>query len=145
MTQPVRYAHDHYASGQPTRAQLEDLAARGVKTVINLRGSDEPTEFDEAAEVQKLGMRYQALPITGAVDLDRDRVHRFGALLDQAQLEGAVLIHCASANRVGAMVALDQMFNRGAGRSDAVALGRAAGLEGLEPAVEEIADREGIV
>jgi uncharacterized protein (TIGR01244 family) len=114
MTAPTRFAEDHYASGQPTVAHLAELAREGVRTVINLRTPDEPMEYDEAAEATRLGgLQYIALPIAGAADLDRERVRQFGLLLDAARREGGVLIHCASSNRVGAMVALDEAFNRG--------------------------------
>ena len=72
MTAPTRFAEDHYASGQPTPAQLAELAHQGVRTVINLRTPDEPMEYDEAAEATRLGLQYVALPIAGAADLDRD-------------------------------------------------------------------------
>ena len=143
MTAPTRFADDHYAAGQPTPAHLAELARQGVRTVINLRGTDEPVDFDEAAEAARLGLRYVTLPITGPGDLDRDRVQAFGRALDEARREGGVLIHCASSNRVGAMVALDEAINRGCALSEALERGRSAGLKTLEPAVVDVAEREG--
>lgn len=135
MNRPIRYTDNHYAFGQPTEADLATLANAGVKTVINLRATDEPVDFNEADAVEKLGMHYVNIPITGPGDLDQARITRFGEALDSARAQGGVLIHCASANRVGAMVALDAAFNRGASAEDALALGRSAGLAGLEAAV----------
>lgn len=143
MTAPQRFADDHYAAGQPTRAHLAQLAREGVRTVINLRGTDEPVDYDEAAEAARLGLRYVTLPISGPADLDRERVRQFGGLLDEARREGGVLIHCASSNRVGAMVALDEAFNRGCALDDAIERGRAAGLKTLEPVVVALAGRAG--
>ncbi|WP_187770731.1 fused DSP-PTPase phosphatase/NAD kinase-like protein [Cognatilysobacter lacus] len=143
MTAPTCYAKDHYAGGQPTPGQLAELERAGVRTVINLRAADEPVDYDEAAEAGRLGLGYVAFPITGAADLDRERAQHFGALLDKARREGGVLIHCASANRVGAMVALDEALNRGRTIDAALELGRAAGLKALEPAVVALAEREG--
>lgn len=143
MNTPTRFAEDHYACGQPTAAQLAGLAREGVRTVINLRGPAEPVEYDEAAEAARLGLRYVELPITGPADLDRERVRAFGRMLDEARREGGVLIHCATSNRVGAMVALDEALNRGRPLQDAIAHGRAAGLASLEPAVTALAEREG--
>lgn len=142
MTAPTRFAHDRYAAGQPTPAHLAELARQGVRTVINLRGAEEPVDYDEAAEAARLGLRYVTLPITGAADFDRDRVREFGRLLDDAGREGGVLIHCATSNRVGAMVALDETLNRGCALPQALELGRAAGLKTLEPAVVALAERE---
>jgi uncharacterized protein (TIGR01244 family) len=140
---PFPYADGHYAGGQPTPAQLAGLAREGVRTVINLRAPDEPTEYDEAAEAARLGLRYVVLPITGAADLDRERVREFGQALDEARRAGSVLIHCASSNRVGAMVALDEALNRGCPLDAALERGRDAGLKALEPAVVALAQCEG--
>jgi len=143
MSTPSRFAEDHYAGGQPTPAHLAHLAREGVRTVINLRAPDEPMAYDEAAEAARLGLRYVALPIAGAADLDRERVREFGCALDDARRQGGVLIHCASSNRAGAMVALDEALNRGCRLDDALERGRAAGLQALEPAVVALAEREG--
>lgn len=120
-----------------------ELARAGVRTVINLRAPDEPMEYDEAAEAARLGLRYVALPIAGAADIDRERVRQFGLTLDATRREGGVLIHCASSNRVGAMIALHEALNRGGSLQAAIAHGRAAGLVSLEPAVVALAEREG--
>lgn len=143
MTAPTRFADAHYAAGQPTPEHLAELAREGVRTVINLRGREEPVEYDEAAEAARLGLRYVTLPVTGPADLDRDRVREFGHVLDEARREGGVLIHCASSNRVGAMIALDETLNRGCELAEALERGRSAGLKTLEPAVVALAEREG--
>ena len=139
---PLPYMAGHYASGQPSREQLQAFAREGVRTVINLRAPSEPVEFDEAAAVQRERMRYVALPVAGADDLDREKVRQFGHALDQARALGPVLVHCASSNRVGALVALDEALNRGATPGDALARGRSAGLASLEPAVVALIERE---
>lgn len=143
MTAPVRFAENHYASGQPTPEHLAELGREGVRTVVNLRAPGEPTEYDEAAEADRLGLRYVALPIAGAADLDRERVREFGRVLDEARRDGGVLIHCASSNRAGALIALDECLNRDRKLEDALARGRAAGLTTLEPEVVALAEREG--
>jgi protein tyrosine phosphatase (PTP) superfamily phosphohydrolase (DUF442 family) len=116
MIAPTCFAENQYACGQPTPAHLAQLQHAGVRTVINLRGAGEPTDYDEAAEAARLGR-----------------------VLDLARRSGGVLIHCATSNRVGAMVALDEHLNRGRPFDDALARGRAAGLKSLEPAVVALA------
>ena len=143
MSTPIRFAENHYACGQPTPAHLAELQREGVRTVINLRAPDEATDYDEAAEAARLGLRYLALPIRGAADLVPERVRQFGQMLDEARQLGGVLIHCASSNRVGAMVALDERLNRGRSLEDALVHGRAAGLKSLEPAVIAFGRGEG--
>lgn len=142
MTAPICFAEDRYASGQPTPEHLAELARKGVRTVINLRTPGELTDYHEPAAVDRLGMEYVALPIAGAVDLDYEHVRQFGLMLDEARRRGGVLIHCASSNRAGAMVALDAALNRGESLQVALAQGRAAGLSTLEPAVIALAERE---
>ena len=70
MSAPICFTAGHFTCGQPTPAQLAALSRDGVQTVINLRAPDEPVEYDEAAESARLGLRYVALPIHGADDLD---------------------------------------------------------------------------
>ena len=142
MTAPARFADHHYAGGQPTPEHLAELGRQGVRTVVNLRAPGEPTGYDEAEEASRLGLRYVALPIAGADDLDLERVREFGRVLDEARRDGGVLIHCASSNRAGALVALDECLNRGRPLEDALERGRAAGLTSLEPTVVALAGRE---
>lgn len=131
-----RPAHDLFTAGQPTRAQLASLAAEGVRTVINLRAPSEPMEFDEAAETARLDMDYVSIPVSGAQDLTQETLDRFSRALAGARERGPVLVHCASANRVGALLAMDHALCQGGTCDDALAFGRKAGLAGLEPAVE---------
>lgn len=135
---PLPFAPGLYASGQPSRDDLARLAADGVRTVINLRAPTEPVEFDEAREAERLGLRYIGIPIAGPDDVTPENVARFSRALDASRADGGVLIHCASANRVGALVALDHAWTRGGTRDEALALGRAAGLSGLAPLVAEL-------
>lgn len=124
-----------HTGGQPTADDLARLHAQGVRTVIDLRGGQEDRGYDEAAEAQRLGLRYVALPIAGKDDVTPANAAALHALLQQQ--DGPVLLHCASGNRVGALLALGAARIDGASPQDALALGRAAGLTSLEPAVAE--------
>lgn len=142
MTTIRSFADGRYGSGQPSPAQLEQLARDGVRTVINLRAPDEPGQQDEPSQAARLGLNYVALPVAGAQDLTPATVQRFSAALAEARRRGPVLIHCATANRVGALVALEQGWHQGARPSDALELGRAAGLAGLELVVAGLLERD---
>ena len=48
-----------------------------------------------------------------------------------------VIIHCASGNRVGALLALRANLIQGKSASEALAFGKAAGLTTLEDAVKQ--------
>lgn len=138
MTTIRPFAKDRYSSGQPSPEQLAQLADDGVRTVINLRAPNEPGQYDERAAAERLGLHYVAIPVAGVQDLTRETVQRFSDELAHAEGRGPVLIHCASANRVGALVALEQGWHHGAPATDALEMGRAAGLASLEPAVASL-------
>ena len=104
-----------------------------VRGVLNLRPLAEQPGRDEAAEVAAAGLAYASLPIADAGALDRESA----AALDRAlrKLPTPLLVHCASGNRVGALVALREAWFAGADPQTALTRGRAAGLAGLEPQI----------
>lgn len=124
------------ASGALTARDVADLPRAGIRLVINLRDADEAPEFDEAAAMREDGIVYRHLPIRGADDLTRMNVERFDAMLREAG-DTPTLVHCASGNRVGAMIALRAGLIGHRSIDAAVAEGRAWGLKSLEPAVRE--------
>jgi len=124
-----------HTGGQPSEARLEDFAGQGVKTVIDLRGEGEDRGYDEVAATKRLGLRYERLPIEGAEDLTPANAARLKQLLESGGNQ--VLLHCASGNRVGALLALMAQQEEGATREQALELGRQAGMKSLTPVVEE--------
>lgn len=125
-----------FAAGQPPASAFEALADRGVRHVINLRPIAEGPDYNEAAAATAAGMAYYNIPIAGAVDLTRANVERLDAVLARTGDE-AFLLHCASSNRVGALMALRNAWVEGAPASEALAEGKRWGLTSLEPAVRE--------
>jgi uncharacterized protein (TIGR01244 family) len=122
--------------GQPDEAMLREAAAAGVQVVVNLRGAEEPVDFDEARLVTELGMRYVHLPIASAKDLNPENTRAFGELL-QSIGDQPTLMHCASGNRVGALHALHAGTTLGADVDTAIEFGRAHGMTSLEGQVRE--------
>lgn len=111
------------------------LLTRGqVCEVINLRQAGETPDFVEGAAVAAAGIAYCHLPIGGAADLTRANVEKFDQLL-RAAGDQLTLVHCASGNRVGAMVALRAGWIEGKSTSEAIAEGQRWGLKGLAPEV----------
>ena len=123
--------------GQPPADQLREAQRRGFRTVINLRPQSEQTDFDEAAFVASLGLRYIHIPISGPGDLTSDNARKLANALGEAG-DGATLIHCLSGNRVGALFALKARFLDGLDVEAALAVGRSAGLKAMEPVVRQI-------
>ncbi|WP_234446590.1 sulfur transferase domain-containing protein [Luteimonas sp. MC1750] len=128
------------SGGRIAAAEVPTLRAAGIRHVINLAPASETPGFDEAAAVRGAGMRYDALPIAGAGDLDREAVLAFDELLQAA--DGPALVHCGSGNRVGALVALRAAWLQGADDASAVEEGRRWGLGGLEGEVRQRIARE---
>ena len=123
------------SAGQPDEAALRAFADAGYSAVIDLRGPQEDRGLDdEKATVEGLGMDYIALPITGRDALSFESASELDAILQG--IDGPVLVHCGSGNRVGALLAL-RHSSQGAGDEAALELGRNAGLTGLEGLVKE--------
>lgn len=135
-------APDLITGGQPTAENLKTMAGAGLKHVINLRPPVEDAGFDEAALAAKLGLRYTLIPIAGAGDLTAENARKLDAALAAAPGQ-PTLIHCASSNRVGALLALRAARLQGKSDDDALAFGRAAGLTKMEPQVQQILAQKG--
>lgn len=88
-------------AGRPSDDAVAALKARGFRTVIDLRTAGEPGVAEEKAAVEAQGLRFVSVPVSGGAFSAKD-VDAVQAALDAAK-DGPVLLHCASANRVGAV------------------------------------------
>ena len=123
------------SAGQPDEAALQVFAEAGFTTVIDMRGPNEDRGLDDQqASVEALGMQYVAFPIKGRDAINFDNARDLDALL--RDVDGPVLLHCASGNRVGALLALRHSL-QGADDEAAIQLGKDAGLTGLEGVVRD--------
>ena len=80
MTEFREYEPGLYSAGQPSVADIETAAKAegcGVRTIINLRGADEPVPFDEPGEAARLGLRFVSIPVSGSGDLHASTIERF--------------------------------------------------------------------
>lgn len=124
------------AAGQPSEAALAVFANNGYVAVVDLRTAAEDRGLDEKAIVKGLGMEYVSLPV------DRDGISFENAeSLDKLikSYDAPVLVHCASSNRVGALLALRASLG-GADAAAALEVGKQGGLKSLEGQVREILD-----
>ena len=122
-------------SGQPDPASISELADAGFVAVIDLRGVNEDRGFDEQAVVESQGMQYISLPVAGAAGVSYENA----TLLDDIlrEVSGPVLLHCASGNRVGALLSL-RAHSQGARPEEALELGAEAGLSSLSDTVKAL-------
>lgn len=125
-----------HVSGQPTPEAVARLAEAGISVLIDLRPDAETPGVDKKANATAAGLTYHALPIASPADLTRENVAAFDQLLKQSADKG-VLMHCASGNRVGAMLALRAHWIEGKSPEEALAIGKAAGMTSMADAVAE--------
>jgi len=122
--------------GQPSEAQLADFAAANPHgCVINLRPVAETAGWDEGTVVRRLGLAYVHIPVAGPQDLTQTNARALAIALD-AHAGVPLLIHCASGQRIAALLALKAVWVDGQSRRQAMATGKSAGLSALEPYVE---------
>lgn len=124
-----------YTAAQPAPSDWIAIAARGVRTVINLRPDAELEGRDVAAEVRKAGMAYHAIPVAGLDGITAENAKRLSAMLER--VDGPVLVHCSSANRAGGLLAVAAAQD-GMNAEAALALGRVAGMKSAEVRVREV-------
>ena len=124
-------------SGELSPEAQKQLQALGFKTVIDLRTEREGTAA-EAARVREQGLRYVSVPVTPATLTEKD-VEAVAAILDDATAE-PVLLHCASANRAGGLLAA-VLARQGKSLEEAEAEGVKAGLASasMKEAVRRVA------
>lgn len=124
-------------AGQPQAEHIGQLADAGFKSVIDLRASSEPRGFDEAATVGAAGMHYESIPVIAGTlgDAEFDRLR--AVLRDRAHRPA--LVHCASANRVGALLIPYLVLDEGRTTEAALQLAQQVGLRSQELAVLALA------
>lgn len=129
-------------AGQLSPDQLAGLVDAGYTRFVSLRPASENGAGWEEGHPSLGEASFARLPVAGADGLTRQAVEALDRILDEAGNRPTV-VYCGSANRVGAMLALRANWLDGAPADQALALGRAAGLTGLEPAVVSLLEEGG--
>ena len=92
-----------FRGGQPKEEEYKELAALGIKTVIDLR--DDPEAY-EKQNVEALGMRYVHIPMIAKKYPESTQVEQFLKLVDDPET-GKFFVHCAGGrHRTGVMGAV---------------------------------------
>lgn len=123
---------DIYLAGQPTAEDFQEFKKRGVKSVLNLRTKDE-MDFDEAKTLKNLGLEYHHIPIAAPDALTDENFDKLRKLLNEKE-QRPLLLHCASANRVGAVWLAHRVLDGGQTYEAALAEAKTVGLKA--PAME---------
>ena len=122
--------------GQPSADQVTHLATLGYEVVVSLRAPSEGAP-SLAEHARSVGLTYVELPVAGPKDLDQEKVAALGKLVVQ-RAEHPLVVFCATGNRAGAMLALEQAQIEGWPPEAALWVGQAAGLGQLEGEVREL-------
>ena len=102
-----RVSATYYRGAQPEGRDYADLAALGVKTVINLTSDDALAE--EPGMVEDAGMQYVALPMTPRVPPTPEQLARFLQIVNDPASQ-PVYVHCVGGkHRTGVMTAVYRM------------------------------------
>jgi protein tyrosine phosphatase (PTP) superfamily phosphohydrolase (DUF442 family) len=123
---------DSFATGgQPTENAFAKVAASGFRSVLSLRTSGEGIDLKkERSLVEKTGLRYFNIPVVSSVPR-AEQAEEFIKLVKEKS-NHPMLIHCASANRVGAFMMIYRVLEQGWSEEKALDEAVKIGLRGDE-------------
>jgi len=97
----------YYRGGQPEDRDYQDLAALGVKAIINLTSDD--AQRDEQARTEQAGMKYFQIPMTTHRAPTSAEVAEFLKIVNDPANQ-PVFVHCVGGrHRTGVMTAVYRM------------------------------------
>ncbi|HKA20310.1 MAG TPA: protein tyrosine phosphatase family protein [Blastocatellia bacterium] len=99
-------------AGQPKDAAFSKLATNGYRAVLNLRTASEGVDLKHEQEaVEKAGMRYVNIPVVSNSPKPEQAEEFIKAVKNKDNQP--MLIHCGSANRVGAFLMIYRVVELG--------------------------------
>lgn len=107
-------------AGQPEAEHLGSIAEAGYRTVLDLRAPEEPRGLDEPEAVHGAGMEYINLPVSPET-LDKELFDRFREFMGDPERR-PMLVHCSTANRVGALLLPYMILDEGRDPEEATQL-----------------------
>ncbi|MCA9285958.1 MAG: hypothetical protein KDA22_12115, partial [Phycisphaerales bacterium] len=130
-----------FLAGAVAKPDLEAAQRAGVVSVIDMLPVAEHGDFDEAAAVRELGMAYENPGWNGPQQLTDELIDHSRELLRSAKRP--VLVHCASANRVGAIWLAYRVLDDGVAYEAALQEAKTIGLRtpAYEPIVRDYVER----
>lgn len=117
---------DVATAGQPEGRHFGRLAEAGYRTVIDLRAPEEDRLLNEPEVIGRAGMEYVSLPV-GHEDIGDGTFDRFRELMADRERR-PVLVHCSSANRVGALLIPYLVLDEGKSAEEALEVASRVGL-----------------
>jgi len=98
--------------GQPSDSSFAKLSANGFKSVLNLRTASEGVDLsNEQRLAEQAGLNYISIPVIPSAPKS-EQAEEFMKVVADASYH-PMLIHCASANRVGAFWMIYRVVGQG--------------------------------
>lgn len=98
--------------GQPSEQAFSKLAANGFRSVLNLRTAAEGVDLEKERKlVEQSGLRYIHIPVVGNAPRAEQADEFIRVVKEKAN--HPMLIHCGSANRVGAFMMIYRVVEQG--------------------------------
>ncbi len=144
-TPNVHAAGSVWLCGQPTKEDLALAKEKGIDIVLTLRGQDE-IDWDEAKFAKDLGLDFKRIAFRSPESLTDEVFDETRALLNNAKNDKKdVMVHCGSANRVGAIWLVHRMIDHGVAKDQAEKEAKEVGLRNedyLKRALEYVAKKQ---
>ena len=115
-----------FRGGQPTPDAWPSLAKLGVKTVIDLRLTDEHSTTEESQAVAGAGMKYVNVPMKGVVAPSNEQITQVLRLLNSDE---PVFVHChRGSDRTGTVIACYRIAHDGWSSKQALSEAKSFGM-----------------
>jgi len=114
--------------GQPSEADFKAAKERGIDVILTLRGTDE-IDWNEQAVAQQLGLDFKQVAFRAPETLTDEVFETTRKILNEsAASEQSVMMHCGSANRVGAIWLVHRVLDHGISLEQATQEAKQVGL-----------------
>lgn len=122
-----------YRGAQPEMERFADLAALGIRTVLNLRSSQDGVERERRV-VEGLGMRFVNIPLRGYRSPTDEAIGKALVELDEAsRTKLPAFVHCKlGKDRTGTVIACYRIARQGWGNEDALREAKKLGMSPLQ-------------
>jgi protein tyrosine/serine phosphatase len=105
-----RVNESYYRGAEPSRQDYDGLASLGIRTIVDLKREG---IAEEAAIVQRSGMRFQSIPMSSTSAPSEDAVAQFLRIVTDPDNQ-PVFVHCEGGHdRTGALTAIYRMTHDG--------------------------------
>lgn len=135
MTEARKISDEFFAGGQPTPADLKQLAEEGFKSVVNLRGTGEAGVLaDEQQQAEAAGLEYTNLPLQ-STEASAESIAKL--LAEVEQLPTPVYFHCGAGGRASAAALIAFAAQQQLSRADVIAKAEALGINPDHPQIQQ--------